>query len=73
MHKLYTIFNDQSSNNMLTNDIISFEQLGPELYQVSFTELAQRVVKVKVNGFNWYISTILVVFTVCTSLQIVFS
>ena len=23
------IFNDQSFNNMLTNDIVSFEQLGP--------------------------------------------
>ena len=26
---LYTIFNDQSFSNMLTNDIVSFEQLGP--------------------------------------------
>ena len=25
----YAIFNDQSFNNMLTNDIVSFEQLGP--------------------------------------------
>ena len=24
------IFNDQNFNNMLTNDIVSFEQLGPE-------------------------------------------
>ena len=24
------IFNDQSFNNTLTNDIISFEQLGPD-------------------------------------------
>ena len=27
----YAIFNDQSFNNMLTNDIISFEQLGPDI------------------------------------------
>ena len=27
---VYAIFNDQSFNNMLTNDIISFEQLGPD-------------------------------------------
>ena len=27
---LYAIFNDQSFNSMLTNDIVSFEQLGPE-------------------------------------------
>ena len=26
---LYAIFNDQSFNDMLTNDIIGFEQLGP--------------------------------------------
>ena len=28
---LYAIFNDQNFNNTLTNDIISFEQLGPGL------------------------------------------
>ena len=26
------IFNDQSFNDTLTNDIVSFEQLGPEKY-----------------------------------------
>ena len=26
---VYTIFNDQSFNDALTNDIVSFEQLGP--------------------------------------------
>ena len=26
---VYAIFNDQSFNNTLTNDIVSFEQLGP--------------------------------------------
>ena len=28
---LYAIFNDQSFNDTLTNDIVSFEQLGPDL------------------------------------------
>ena len=28
---VYAIFNDQSFNNTLTNDIVSFEQLGPIL------------------------------------------
>ena len=28
---IYGIFNDQSFNDMLTNDIVSFEQLGPGL------------------------------------------
>ena len=27
----YAIFNDQSFNDALTNDIVSFEQLGPDL------------------------------------------
>ena len=26
---VYAIFNDQSFNNTFTNDIVSFEQLGP--------------------------------------------
>ena len=26
---VYAIFNDQSFNNALTNDMVSFEQLGP--------------------------------------------
>ena len=29
---IYAIFNDQSFNNTLTNDIISFEQPGPDMY-----------------------------------------
>ena len=28
---VYAIFNDQSFNGTLTNDIVSFEQLGPDL------------------------------------------
>ena len=28
---VYATFNDQSFNDTLTNDIINFEQLGPEL------------------------------------------
>ena len=27
---IYAIFNDQNFNSTLTNDIVSFEQLGPE-------------------------------------------
>ena len=29
--RIYTIFNDQSFNDMLANDIVSFEQLGPDI------------------------------------------
>ena len=28
---VYVIFNDQSFNDTLTNDIVSFEQLGPDI------------------------------------------
>ena len=30
---VYAIFNDQSFNNTLTNNIVSFEQLGPVCLQ----------------------------------------
>ena len=29
---VYAIFNDQSFNDTLTKNIVSFEQLGPELF-----------------------------------------
>ena len=29
---VYAIFNDQSFNDALTNDIVSFEQLGPGIF-----------------------------------------
>ena len=31
---IFDIFNDKSFKDMLTNDIVSFEQLGPGLFQV---------------------------------------
>ena len=31
----FAIFNDQSFNDTLTNDIISSEQLGPDFYSLS--------------------------------------
>ena len=33
---IFAVFNDQSFNDTLTNDIVSFEQLGPELLVNSF-------------------------------------
>ena len=33
--RVYAIFNDQSFNDTLTNDIISFEELGPDIFIVS--------------------------------------
>ena len=33
---IYGIFNDQSFNDTLTNDIVSFEQLGPDIEQVKY-------------------------------------
>ena len=32
----YAIFNDQSFNDTLTNDIVSFEQLGPGLSHFAY-------------------------------------
>ena len=29
---VYAIFHDQSFNGMLTNDMVSFEQLGPDIF-----------------------------------------
>ena len=29
---IYAIFNDQSFNDTLNNDIVSFEQLGPDIF-----------------------------------------
>ena len=31
---LYAIFNDKNFNDMLTNDIVSFEQLGPDIFLI---------------------------------------
>ena len=33
---VHVIFNDQSFNDMLTNDIVSFKQLGPAPYIASY-------------------------------------
>ena len=32
---IYAIFDDQSFNDMLINDIVSFEQLGPGRFYIS--------------------------------------
>ena len=42
---VYAIFNDQSFNDMLTNDIVSFEQLGPVLYHILFNKSGQNLPK----------------------------
>ena len=34
---LYAIFHDQSFNDMLTNNIVSFEQLGPGVFTFTTT------------------------------------
>ena len=31
---IYAIFNDQSFDDSLTNDIVSFEQLGPDIFLI---------------------------------------
>ena len=39
---IYAIFNNQSFNNMFTNDIVSFEQLGPISYSEMKTTLSSQ-------------------------------
>ena len=41
---VYAIFNDQSFNDTLTNDIISFEQLGPEMHFLKLSLYASRTI-----------------------------
>ena len=60
---VYAIFNDQSFNDMLTNDIVSFEQTGPAL-QLCFDCYIYRVLNyfkhhvyyVSINNFIYYVS-----------------
>ena len=67
---IYAIFNDQSFNDTLTNNIVSFEQLGPGYYSslnVSYgTELTGRIsltvrtvemIEYVKNAFSLLIST----------------
>ena len=41
--RLYAVFNDQSFNDTLTNDIVSFELLGPECQSVVLAISASKV------------------------------
>ena len=38
----YAIFNEQRFNNMLTNHIVSFEQLGPGVFADCIVDLVMR-------------------------------
>ena len=40
---VYATFNDQSFNDTLTNDIVSFEQLGQVRHQLNFTRKCSRL------------------------------
>ena len=35
---MYAIFNDQSFNDTLTNNVVSFEQLGPEYQMILYAD-----------------------------------
>ena len=55
----YSIFNNQKFNNTFTNDMASFEQLGPDIFHISFQnidcgyplELPQKVPKIGSNKY----------------------
>ena len=38
---IFAIYNDQSFNNTLTNNIVSFEQLGPDIYFSYFSYVVE--------------------------------
>ena len=48
---IYAIFNDQSFNDTLTNDIVSFEQLGPDLVKYKDTLSRETTVKIVLSPF----------------------
>ena len=50
---IFAIFNDQSFNNTLTNDIVSFEQLSPVLSSQDRWLLKKRFHCVMVNGYTF--------------------
>ena len=43
IYSIYAILNDKSFNHMLSNDIISFEQLGPDKHFSYFSKKVYRV------------------------------
>ena len=47
---IYAIFNGQSFNNTLTNDIISFEQLDPDLLHIIVSSPEHEVLMVSYCG-----------------------
>ena len=51
---IYAIFNDQSFNNTLTNDIVSFEQLGPVVQSVVSLTSSLRVISLTVLADSIY-------------------
>ena len=44
---IYAIFNDQNFNNILTNNIVSFEQLSPDVEGHTFSQSIQPLAKDK--------------------------
>ena len=50
---VYAVFNDQSFNNTLTDNIVSFEQLGPVVQSIVSLTSSLRIISLSVfNGFN---------------------
>ena len=48
---VYAIFDDQRFNNRLTNDIVSFEQLGPEILCCTICDLEVKVILIYLQTF----------------------
>ena len=52
----HAIFNDQSFNNMLVNDIVRFEQLGPEKLSLIVDEVMKTMVIVHMHTLDYVIT-----------------
>ena len=55
---VYSIFNDQSFNDTLTNDIVSFEQLGPDVPMFKVKVIIFWLLLLMIN-YNYYLSTVI--------------
>ena len=49
---VYAIFNDQSFNDTLTNDVVSFEQLGPALLGKNLLHLGANSFLIEKTSFK---------------------
>ena len=50
---IYAIFNDQSFNDTLTNNIVSFEQMGPEYFSQMSRNVRKHLLTCAANKYSY--------------------